>query len=192
MESPRSPKVLPSEDKKRKYHKIHGYKLYNVAALRSVSFAYVAMNVHRTKEEIQLSAILRVQRSFRARRKQREIDAVKLKAMKEDEVVMELQAIWQILVTGFEIIKFPKIGRARKRIIWLSLDGKLCVGRAKAARYAGKFIYLRYHFLSKRFSSSFNKKEHHWDTKIKSSITIHDEYLDARCQRPFVHDYSNH
>lgn len=67
----------------------------------------------------------------------------KLQQIKEHEVNLELQAIWQMLVTGFEVTKFPTNGRPRKRIMWLTLDGKLCVGKAKSNKFAGKFIHLK-------------------------------------------------
>ena len=82
---------------------------------------------------------------------------------------LHLEAIWQILLTGFEVImyipslvhhgksllsivyyygviqvvKFPAKGRCRKRVMWLTLDGKLCVGQAKKEKYTNKYLYLR-------------------------------------------------
>ncbi|KAH9068707.1 hypothetical protein Ae201684P_004408 [Aphanomyces euteiches] len=53
-----------------------------------------------------------------------------------------LTALWQLLVTGFELIKYPKTGRARKRVLWLTLDGRLCVGRAKSDKHMGTFMHL--------------------------------------------------
>ncbi|ETW03959.1 hypothetical protein H310_04367 [Aphanomyces invadans] len=55
---------------------------------------------------------------------------------------MQLQAIWQLLVTGFELTKYPNAGPARRRVMWLTLDGRLCVGRSKTDKHAGKFMHL--------------------------------------------------
>ncbi|KAF0698620.1 Aste57867_10777 [Aphanomyces stellatus] len=49
---------------------------------------------------------------------------------------LHLQAMWQLLVTGFEITKYPRNGKARIRVIWLTLDGRLCVANAKLLKYA--------------------------------------------------------
>ncbi|KDO25597.1 hypothetical protein SPRG_08896 [Saprolegnia parasitica CBS 223.65] len=85
------------------------------------------------------SGITRMQSLFRDRQTQL---VSKHKVENEEAQRQRLQAIWQLLVTGFELTKYPKAGRARKRILWLTLDGKLCVGRSKAAKHAGKFMLL--------------------------------------------------
>ncbi|KAF0698618.1 Aste57867_10775 [Aphanomyces stellatus] len=60
----------------------------------------------------------------------------------DETINMRLQAIWQLLVTGFELIKYPNAGPSRKRVLWLTLDGRLCVGRSKSDKHAGKFMHL--------------------------------------------------
>ncbi|KDO25595.1 hypothetical protein SPRG_08894 [Saprolegnia parasitica CBS 223.65] len=62
--------------------------------------------------------------------------------VEQDLRLRRLQAMWQLFVQGFELIKYPNKGRPRKRILWLTLDGKLCVGKAKCAKDAKKFVYL--------------------------------------------------
>ncbi|EQC37769.1 hypothetical protein SDRG_04796 [Saprolegnia diclina VS20] len=62
--------------------------------------------------------------------------------VEHDLHLRRMQAIWQLFVQGFELIKYPNKGRPRKRIIWLTLDGKLCVGKAKCEKDAKKFVFL--------------------------------------------------
>lgn len=114
------------------------------------------MTIESTEQETKAAATL-IQSTFRGSQGRREATDVKLQQIKEHEVNLELQAIWQILLTGFEVIKFPSNGRPRKRIMWLTLDGKLCVGKAKSNEFSGKFIHLKYALtLSPRSSELMN------------------------------------
>ncbi|ETV66732.1 hypothetical protein, variant 1 [Aphanomyces astaci] len=56
--------------------------------------------------------------------------------------VLRMEATWQLLVTGIEVTKYPHQGAARTRVLWLSLDGRLCLGRVKGLKEAAKAIPL--------------------------------------------------
>ncbi|OQR87474.1 ATP-binding Cassette (ABC) Superfamily [Achlya hypogyna] len=88
------------------------------------------------------AGVTRMQSLFRDRQASQPVLPVKPHAETDEVQRQRLQAIWQLFVTGFELTKYPNAGRARKRVIWLTLDGKLCVGRSKAEKHAGKFVYL--------------------------------------------------
>ncbi|ETV66733.1 hypothetical protein, variant 2 [Aphanomyces astaci] len=60
--------------------------------------------------------------------------------------VLRMEATWQLLVTGIEVTKYPHQGAARTRVLWLSLDGRLCLGRVKGLKEAAKAIPLWYLF----------------------------------------------
>ncbi|OQS05786.1 ATP-binding Cassette (ABC) Superfamily, partial [Thraustotheca clavata] len=88
------------------------------------------------------SGVSKIQSIFKDKQVQQQQQLAKAIVENEEVQKLRLQAIWQLFVTGFEVIKYPKSGRARKRVIWLTLDGKLCVGRSKTDRHAGKFMLL--------------------------------------------------
>ncbi|KAF1331549.1 hypothetical protein FI667_g4168, partial [Globisporangium splendens] len=84
-----------------------------------------------------------VSNSFR--RKDVETYSLELKAQeaKASFTRLKLQAFWQLLVTGFEVIKFAIGKRARKRVLWLGVDGKLYLTHAKHDKHANKSIFSR-------------------------------------------------
>ncbi|ETW03958.1 hypothetical protein H310_04366 [Aphanomyces invadans] len=56
--------------------------------------------------------------------------------------VLRMEAIWHLLVTGIEVTKYPHQGAARTRVLWLALDGRLCLGKAKGQIDSAKAISL--------------------------------------------------
>ena len=89
-------------------------------------------------------AATKIQSTFRGAQGRKAAANEKWSQIKEHEMHIEFQTIWQMLLMGFEIIKFPTKGRPRKRICWLTLDGKLCIAQAKSDKFTGKFIHLKY------------------------------------------------
>jgi hypothetical protein len=61
---------------------------------------------------------------------------------KDTQARLKLLAFWQLLVTGFEVLKFSIGKRAKKYVLWLALDGNLYLGSTKNEKKTARCIFL--------------------------------------------------
>ncbi|GLD96369.1 hypothetical protein PINS_up005052 [Pythium insidiosum] len=93
---------------------------------------------------------------------------------KEQLSRLKLQAFWQLLLTGFEVLRFSIGKRAKKYVLWLGLDGYLFLGSAKNDKTSAKSLFLAdISRIQKGSDSHFFTRSQSWkDARGKGNLTF--------------------
>ncbi|KAJ0407746.1 hypothetical protein P43SY_009083 [Pythium insidiosum] len=93
---------------------------------------------------------------------------------KEQLSRLKLQAFWQLLLTGFEVLRFSIGKRAKKYVLWLGLDGNLFLGGAKNDKTSAKALFLAdVARVQKGSDSHFFTRSPSWkDARGKGNLTF--------------------
>jgi hypothetical protein len=93
---------------------------------------------------------------------------------KEMHARRKLQAFWQLLVTGFEVVRFSIGKRAKHYVLWLALDAKLYLGSTKRDRKSAKYMHLGdiLRIQKGNDAQSFTKSQSWRETRGKDHLTF--------------------
>ncbi|TMW57142.1 hypothetical protein Poli38472_003067 [Pythium oligandrum] len=94
--------------------------------------------------------------------------------LRETQTRQKLLAFWQLLITGFEVLKFSIGKRAKKYVLWLSLDGKLYLGSNKRDKKSARCLFLAdiQRIQKGNDAQSFTRSQSWRDARGKDNLTF--------------------
>ncbi|DAZ99407.1 TPA: hypothetical protein N0F65_005309 [Lagenidium giganteum] len=104
----------------------------------------------------------------------------RLMEAQEQHTRLKMQVFWQLLLTGFEVATYRVGKRAKKRVLWLALDGRLYLDGSKKDKKSSSAMFLYDVFKIQRGSEAvaFTKSTSAREARNKDelSFSIHGKH----------------